>query len=255
MAPRARRDLSKLWRAGTLRATAFYVGQVDLKNVQWWESLTGLQSESRNVRQGSGQLFEYGAVGDRMLHLVVQPSRIDWILLPKEHPDSTEFQFLGEFAAVISYFGTLLSTWFSSSPLLNRLAFGGLLHIPTDNQVDAIKILAEALIDVKINWTGIQDFVFQLNRPLDCHVVPSAGPVNRVVKWQTMVQKKLVAPVIPTGQGTVKVSEQISACLELDISTADPVDPGRPLPNDRLKPLFDELLERSAEIVTEGKLP
>jgi len=87
----------RAWQPGSLRVTAFQIEPVDVSSVDWWRALTGNSSESKNIRAGIGQLVEQGPIDRGVLQLQIQPVRIDWILLPKDDPESELFQDLGDF--------------------------------------------------------------------------------------------------------------------------------------------------------------
>jgi hypothetical protein len=245
-------ELLKEWQTGSLRVTAFHVGALDLNSVRWWEDLTRQPSESRNVRAGLGQLVEVGAIESRVLQLQIQPGRIDWLLLPKD--ENERFPTLGDYEKSLSYFSELVFKWLAEAPSLNRLAFGALLLIPTADQSRSNERLAQILQDVTINWEGIQDFVIQVNRPQACAALPDAGPINRVVKWQSLVRRKIVATLLPTVQVPV-ATEETAVSLELDMSTVASTDATKALPSERLKSLLGELMDHATDIAARRILP
>jgi hypothetical protein len=234
--------------------TGFHVGTLDLNSLRWWEALTRQSAESRNVRPGIGQLVEFGTLEGRTVQLQIQPGRIDWWLLPKEEPESVKFASLGDYGDALSYFSQLIFKWVEQAPPLNRLAFGALLLIPTANQSESIDELAKMLPDVIINWAGINEFVLQVNRPQTSAVFPEAGPINRVAKWQTLIRKKIMASPMLGGQAPVTTSEEMAACLELDISTIVPTEGMKELPSERLKQLFEELMDYGTAIASKRAL-
>lgn len=243
-------ELLKKWQTASLRMTGFHVGALDLSSLAWWEKLTGQPAESRNVRPGIGQLVESGTVEGRTIQLQIQPGRIDWLLLPKDEPDSATFASLGDYETSLSYFSQLVSKWVEQSPPLNRLAFGTLLLVPTANQSKTIEALAQMLPDVTINWAGIQEFVLSVNRPQASVAFAEAGPINRVAKWQSLVRKKIITSSLLAGQAPLTTSEETAACLELDVSTNAPTDGTKELPAERRRPLFAELMDYATAIAS-----
>lgn len=241
------------WQTGSLRVTVFYTGLLDVVSVNWWESLTGQQPDSKNVRAPGGQLIELGTVEGQVLHLQIQPGRIDWLLLPKDDPDSETFSLLGDFAKSSTYFGNLISKWFEQAPPLNRIAFGAQLFIPTADQPEAIRIVATILLCVKMKWEGVRDFIFQVNRPRACETLPGLGAINRLARWQTIARRKVTAILLPQPQAPVMTSEEHAAFCELDISTNAPTDADTiKLPPDALRSLLTELIKHAADIVSKG---
>jgi hypothetical protein len=136
---------------------------------------------------------------------------------------------------------------------LNRLAFGAQLLFPTADFSEATKTLAKILDYVKINWNDIQDFVFQLNRPQVSTSFPDLGAINRLVKWQTIVRKKIIATIIsPTPQAPVTLIEESAVYCEVDISTTAAVDPQKTLPPEQLRALVAELIHQASGVRFEG---
>jgi hypothetical protein len=109
------------------------------------------------------------------------------------------------------------------------------------------------LSSLNIKWEGLQDFILQVNRPQSCATLPNIGVINRVVKWQTVVLRKISAVLLPQPQPPVTTSEKTAAFLELDISTAAPSDASiLMLPPEQLKALLAELIHHAADIVSKG---
>ena len=239
------------WQTASMRATAFYSGQLDLGSIKWWQSLTGKSPDLTNLSAGLGQLLEQGEVEGHVLQLQIQPQRIDWLLLPKDGPQSAAFASLGEFDQSLTYFKSLVSRWLALAPSLNRLAFGAQLLIPTARPEDSIAIIAEILSYVTIDWEGIRDFTFQVNRPKACTTFPSAGAINRLIKWQSIIRKKVVMTLAGAGQTLATTAEQHAAYFELDVSTCDPSD-AYALPPEKLGLLLGELMDDASEIVSRG---
>jgi hypothetical protein len=248
-------ELLKKWQTASLRITGFQFGALELDSVRWWEALTGKPADSRNARPGIGQLVESGVIDGRVIQLQIQPGRIDWLLLPKDDPESEAFASLGDYDSSLVYFSELISKWMVQAPPLNRLAFGALLLIPTVDQAQATEILARILQDVTLNWAGIKEFVLQVNRPEPSAVLPEIGPINRLVKWQTIVQKKIVANLLPASHAPFTTSEQTAVSLELDMNTVTPTDATKQIPPGRLIPVLVELIEHATHIASKRILP
>jgi hypothetical protein len=243
------------WQTGSLRLTAFYLGRLDPGAEGWWQSLTGQPSESKNVRPAMGQLTERGTVQGRTLQLQVNPGRIDWLHLPEEGPETEGFPVLGDFANAVGDFRSLVSAWLPQAPPLNRLAFGAQLLIAAQDQESATKIIAQTVRHVQMDWTGVRDFVFQLNRPKPCLTNPSLGPINRLVKWQSIVRRKIVATLLPEPHVPVATTEDVAACWELDLSTAIPQNDKMVLAPELLEGLLSELTDGAMDIVLKGDVP
>jgi hypothetical protein len=240
------------WQAGSLRVTAFCIDAPDLNSVHWWEELTKQPAEVRNItRAGLGQLVEQGTLGNRTLHLQVQLGRVDWLIIPKDDPESDVFPLLGDFEESASYLRELILQWLAVAPPLSRLAFGSQMYLPVANQKEAMKVIATMLPSVNIKWEGIKDFILQANRPRPFVTLPDLGEINRITKWQAVVRKKIVGVIVPEGQAPLATKEETSAFLELDINTPPPTDLKSALPSERLPDLLGELVQ-NAEGVLKG---
>jgi hypothetical protein len=194
-----------------------------------------------------------GAYRLGVLQLQIQPVRIDWILLPKDDPESELFQDLGDFEESSVAFCRLISQWLERAPTINRIAFGTQLYFPTSSQPESLQIVAQILTYVTINWAGTRDFVFQLNRPRQCATLPQLGEINRLVKWQNIVRKKMTATLTPEPTSSVTTTaEQHAAFWELDISSPVPTESKAPLPPQQLPQLLAELRNSASEIVAKG---
>jgi hypothetical protein len=240
------------WQTGSLRVTGFTIDPVAFDTVNWWETLTGQASESKNLRPGSGQLVELGTHAGKILQLQIQPGRVDWLLLPKDDPDSVKFASLGAFEESLTSFTELVSKWFVNAPAMNRIALGVQLLLPTANYSEAVHILAGILDYVNINWDGIQEFMLQLNRPEISASFPDLGAINRLVKWQTIVRKKILAALAPQPQAPVTTSEEFAVYCELDINTTPPADARTKLPPEKLTALLVELGRIAAAVKFKG---
>jgi hypothetical protein len=238
------------WQAGLLRATAFCSGPPDLNGVRWWQDLVGHPADSRNIRVGAGQLVEQGPIDNRILQLQIISARVDWLILPAESGGEA-FPNIGPFERSASEFRTLISPWLAeAAPALNRLAFGAQLYIPCANLDEARGYVARLVPYVRINWTVIRDFSFQVNRPGGSRVWGDAGDLNRLARIQAVSRRAMVATVTSESQTIAPVSEEFAAFLELDIST--PALQSGELPRDRFVDVFAELIANGIEIAERG---
>ena len=187
-----------------------------------------------------------------MLQLQIQPGRIDWVLAPKDEPADNKFLSLGDFAYSSEYFGELIFKWLDLAPELDRIAFGAVLTIPTQNDFESVQTISRFLPNLNLDWGNVRDFIFQVNRPRPCITIPQLGALNRLVKWQSVLRAMLVATIGPQSPAPTTTAEQWAAQCELDISTGAPKDPSIMLPHEQLKPLFAELVQQGKEVVSKG---
>jgi hypothetical protein len=244
---------SPAWETASVRVTAFQKAPIDLHGLSWWKFMTGSDPESTNIRVGAGQLQESGTVEGTNVALSVLPNRIDWTISPKDDAEKGGFGSLGDFAAASHSVSAMIAKWLPQAPALNRLAFGAQLVVPANDQVAAMRIVSGMLDFIKIDWTGLRDFTFQANRPKSTAILPDMEPFNRVVKFQAIVRKRVLAtfgteppPPIAT------TSEQNAAYCELDFSTAVPTNPQAELPRENLEKLLNALVESAKDAVLKG---
>ena len=133
----------------------------------------------------------------------------------------------------------------------NRIAFGAVLTIPTQNDFESVQTISRFLPNLNLDWGNVRDFIFQVNRPRPCITIPQLGALNRLVKWQSVLRAMLVATIGPQSPAPTTTAEQWAAQCELDISNA-PKDPSIMLPHEQLKPLFAELVQQGKEVVSKG---
>jgi hypothetical protein len=240
------------WQVGSVRITAFSTEQTDLRSVDWWSTVAGAPSEMKNIQTAIGQMIEQGTIGDRHLRLQVQVGRIDWILIPKDEPQSENFPLLGDFEKVSVQFRQLMSGWLAYPPRINRLAFGAVLYVPKPCVAEAAEVISKVLPYVNIQWSEVRDFVFQVNRPRPCVTYSEVREINRLNKWQTVVLKKMIA-ILPTEtsglSGPVTTSEQVAAYWEVDINTAPFTDSRKEIPRELALPLIDELIQNGTTML------
>jgi hypothetical protein len=106
-----------------------------------------------------------------------------------------------------------------------------------------------------INWDVVQDFIFQVNHPTVSVTLAEFGPINRSVKLQAVVRKKVIATLLPEGHPPLTTGEDFAAYCEVDISTTAPVDSTLILPAAQLGRLLGELSGYGAELASRGYRP
>lgn len=201
---------------------------------------------------GHGLLIEQGTFDGRLLQLQINLGRVDWLLLPRNISESDKIDSLGTLGESAEYFRGLVSKWLIKSSPLNRLAFGASLFIPTGGQLEAVQEIRGILPSLGIDWQGVRDFVYQVNRPRACTTSSESGPINRIAKWQDVLRQTIVATLLPQGQAPVSVGQQPVANLEIDINTSIPSDAKKELPQEKLSSILEELTENAIEIALSG---
>jgi hypothetical protein len=170
------------------------------------------------------EFHDEGAWGAGKLTLVVKPERIDWVLAAPENVEAEPgpIAVLGEYAAVVKEFSSLVNKWFESCSLrFSRLAFGATLMQTVKERAEGYRLLAEYLPSVSLQPDVSSDFLFQINRP---RVIDTEFgiriEINRLSKW--FVARSSIRRVAVGPSGAMLAPEIVvdSARVELDINTS-----------------------------------
>jgi hypothetical protein len=115
------------WYAESLRMTAFLSPSAQISQQNWWQDIVGelpqneISQPKTGIKRYDGLFKNNGVEG--VLLLTIQPTRIDWQLLPLES-SVPEFPKIGLFENSLISFQDLMLRWLENSPTLQRLAFG-----------------------------------------------------------------------------------------------------------------------------------
>jgi hypothetical protein len=237
----------------SLRLTGFTEQSVRLAETTWWSDVTGAEPQQRMSMPGQGTFQDVGSFGEQALVLSVQAGRIDWFLTPPAVAGvQAGIRSAGVFPAAFSAFLEPMLRWFRVSPPLIRLAFGAVVLVPVESKENGYRRLSEFLPTVRIDPTGSEDFLYQINRPRNSRELQGLR-LNRLSKWSVALFQGFQIG-IPTGLPQPVVSrlgERAFACrVELDISTA--ADHSGILPPQSLGEILRTLVNLGSEIVLRG---
>jgi len=243
------------WLATVLRLTAFSDTAESLSGDGWWESIVGKPSEEQTKRI-SLVVQELGPYASGRLVLTIQPSIIDWRLVPPETEEipSEGVPTIGGFSQGLDAFMPPMLRWLGDfSPNLRRLAFGAELSLPVTNRVEGYELIAPYLRNsVKIDTQGSQDLIYQINRPRTSKANIPDLRINRLSNWSV---KTFATALLSIGQ-TIDFPTELGvpfSSLQVDINTA--AEYKAKLPRDQLQIIFRELVEMGKEIAREGDIP
>jgi hypothetical protein len=234
-----------------LRLTAFLAPSTHPAAQTWWADLVGAQPETVTSKPGRGESQEAGALGNCTLTLSVQPGRVDWLLTKRlEENVLPETGWAGPFKETLDLFISLMTRWLENGPPLVRLAFGAIVHEPTQDRIAAYRKLAQYLPDVKIDPERSEDFFYQINRPRPSETIGTLN-INRLSKWSSgavvlarfaLTKQQMVQQPMAVGNHSLRI--------ELDLST-DPSFVGE-LPSGELRKLLGELERLAVELISKG---
>jgi hypothetical protein len=241
------------WQAVTLRMTAFTEADVQDKLLGWWDEIVGIMPENdvRRSREGMHQIdaqYEEGRLAGR-LALATMPTRIDWV-----YGTSAESVAIGLFTASLDKFIPIVDSWLPKAPRMSRLAFGAVVHMPSESKEGAYKLLVPLLFpNVHIDPEKSSDFLYQINRP---RTLQSGIPellANRLAKWSVVQINELRGSIPSQGQmilSPVFKSPQYFSRVEVDINTSSEYK-GVFAP-EATAHVFGELVALGKEIISEG---
>ena len=233
-----------------IRLTAFPVDPVSVDEKGWWKELTGTDPETETKKKLERQYD--GTYEDAGLQLTVDPVRVQWarfpLVDPKDMPD--EFPNIGTFPDASDYFLSMMEKWLSKSPPLKRLAFGTVLLQSVENRESGYRLLNDYLDYVQLD-PNASDFTFQINRCRASDSGVDGLKINRLMKW-TLFRWEIGINVSEGGKSPrhLTPSKGFACRLELDINTVPDIE--NDLPNDRLIPLWKELIHIAHDIAAEG---
>lgn len=231
------------WQTQLLRLTLFLSPAAQVVEPTWWHDLVGESPETVISHPREGTRHESGAWGDTNLLLLVEPTRIDWLLTYEDDKNSKVGVARGTFPEKLRAFRKLMCRWFefSTCPAAQRLAFGAVLLSPVESQQDGLRQLSN-LLPIELETDGSKDFSYQINRPRPSHSQIRDLSINRLSKWAVL-----------SWAGTSDLGHEQFACrLELDINTA--LDFQKELTRNSYGQLFGELTELGQEIADKGDI-
>jgi hypothetical protein len=226
-----------------------------VKGEGWWQSLTNQEPESSITKKG-GERAEIGTWEGLTLVFQFQPldNRVDWVASesPVGRLENPPLPLVEKLAA----FTRLANRWLTS-PLCPqptvRLAFGLVVDLPVVDWQAGYRRLADYL-PFDPDPTTSSDFRYQINRQRDSVSVPGTR-IHRLMQWSVGLLLRQRLQLIETTLTATPEQDQVRCgCrLELDINTAPQT--GKTIPQDRLSPLFGEMVGLAEEIIREGDIP
>jgi hypothetical protein len=247
------RALLTAWQVELLRLTVFPSPLSQVKPERWWHDVVGEDAESSTSQPRRKALFQEGAVTGARLILSVEPTRIDWRLVPIESQQSGDpYTNIVVLPDVINSFISLISNWFNleTYPKTKRLAFGAVLLHPVNDRVLGYRQLSAYLPYVTLDAENSIDFLYRINRPRRSTSNMESLYINRLSTWAVRASGEAELSV-GLASAQITMTPTSHAChLELDINTNQEF-PGELSAKESLI-VFRELVNLGLEIVREG---
>lgn len=241
------------WISEVLRLTAF-MSSAPNKPEKWWESVVSTQPFQSTTRPFYSDV---GTFKNGLLQLTIQSERIDWIYTPDPNKSyDLGISNIGSFNIALKDFISIMQKWFSLAPEIKRLAFGAnLLHIEND-QVEGYKYFDKYLSkSIKLDAEESSDFMYQINRPRFSNLSDFKElKINRVSRWLLLILNKIEFSISSQGASLTPDEKSLltTSRLEIDINT-DPKFNGV-FPHDKIKLIFNELVQLGVEITEQGDI-
>lgn len=236
-------ESTKHWHlVNSLRFSAFFSMSVPIEN-KWWEDVTEYSPDSTTTHLKAGVQITEGQLKDEEIEgkliLMVHPTRIDWQLFPLNGLA------IGTMEDLLNSFSALIERWIKISPSVQRIAFGALLNTPLKSKKEVCEWVTFYLPKIDLDEES-SEFAFQINRPRVSAKVPNLY-INRLSKWSIDTSF-----VVDLNKSTQFPEPQLSAKLELDISTAPSTS--LKFSSEECSILFEELIELGKEIAIKGDI-
>jgi hypothetical protein len=242
------------WLVETLRLTAFPQDGTPVDHETWWAEVFGEAPDETSEELRRGRSTTRATYGAGELVLQILPGRVDW-LLTAGGPDDGEMPTVGSYIQNLGAFLEFAHRWFAleECPVLNRLAFGAILHHPVQDRETGYRQLQPYLPAVELDPLNSSDFQYRINRPRDSRTQIPALRINRLSAWSVAAFRHAVLYVGMEPVTPLAGPPSYSCRIELDINTAP--DPDITLGREELPFVFDELVGLAREIIEEGDIP
>ncbi len=241
----ANRSSIEQWQTEQLRLTAFPT-PTQIGGSGWWEGVVGEPPENRTLKPKVGVQQDEGPFEHGRLMLAIQPDRVDWLFTTSDEHESVI-----PFPIALASFNEGMFRWFENCPSMQRLAFGAILTQPITDRIAGYRQLSAYLPSVNIDAENSSDFSYQINRPRSSKSVIAGLRINRLTKWS--VQTRMQVRLLPISRPVDVLEGPVACRLELDINTSQ--DYRGEFSKDRLREIFQELVEMGREIASEGDIP
>ena len=244
------------WQVEKLRLSVFLVDMIDPMTVRCWESLFGIMPEEQRSQPQQHLTTEEGPFNDGRLRVEIRNKRYDWVFVPDLTNPTLELPTLGSYEAILNLFNELMQKWLSDNcPRINRVAYGGVLLLPTDNQIIACERLNELLPSVEIDPQNSRDLVYKINRRRKLLNIKEELGINRLATWSVIDVTNTILQISPNEPNSKmkQITKSRSVCrLELDINTTP--EHSQLIDKHLVPEIFNELINVGNEIVIKGDI-
>lgn len=250
-------SLNEKWNADLLRFTGFLSPETQISDQNWWQILTGEQSDSKVFQTKKRYLQEKGSYKEGEFVITIEPFRIDLVYKSVVNIEKNTKENLGVFSKSLEIFKNLVNKWFTldNFPSLQRIAFGAILNRPSIDRKAGYETLSTYLSNtLTIDTENSSDLFYRINRPRKSKLKIKNTNIfiNRLTKWSVQ-QYKFLGFTLNEDQNRIYKGNPFFSCrLELDINTI----PGiiTRFSHEQCSKIFQELVKLGIEISIKGDI-
>lgn len=242
------------WLVETLRLTAFPQDSAPVDSRAWWSEVFGEEPDATSEERRRGRSVTKATYAEGEFVLQILPGRIDWLLTTADALGG-DMPTVGVYLELLEDFRTFTDRWFAleECPVLNRMAFGAIVHLPVADREAGYRQLQPYLQSVELDPVNASDFQYQINRPRDSQTGISDLRINRLSVWGVATFLHAVVRVGMDQVTPVAGPPSFSCRLGLDVNTVP--DPKVSLDRSLLPAVFEELVDSATEIIERGDIP
>lgn len=235
------------WLVERLRLTIFPKDKTVFAH-SGWKDLLQEEPEQKIDSPREGKIVEYGSWGNGNLYFESSLGRRDWHWDAIFNPNET-IPNIDPFIDASQSFIDLMDKSLENSPDVDRIAFGGVFHLPVIDKGEGYGKIAKYLPYIELDPNS-SDFYYSINRPRPANEKIKGLQINRLSKWSVSSIKQLR---LGADGRSIEPSTNLSAIrLELDINTV-PDDNISFLSNNQSE-IFHELFGLGKEIIEKGDI-
>ena len=243
------------WQVQVLRCTAFYTPDEQFDISGWWAEMMGDLPETETKKVKEGISIEEGPYKEGKLTLVRSPIAVDLRFQPGDKlPDKVNgIPTIGNFEEQCPEFVGLVMKLFDVTkfPPIKRLAFGSTISLPSKDHETGYIQLSEYIKSVKIDPTS-RNFIYQINRRRKSKTGIKELLINRLSTWSVAIFQVLTASLSLAVQEATKNAPNYACQITIDINTCQEYKDC--LPKEKLREIFEELVDMGKEIICQGDI-
>jgi hypothetical protein len=247
------------WSAETLRVSLFSSNIVKLTPDDW-KQITGKDTPEAEQKVVGRHVMSGPFLGGH-LNLSVMGSRLDCALAAQPPADAIPESYIpsvGRWPGVCKEFVAATEGWVGGMSIpIHRMAVGIVLLAPQPGQEDAYKSLLGMVRSLTGDPAKIRDLVFRVNWPVNSTSV-NGLTINRLTTWAVVQIQYQILLQTDANVLSAKVlvdESPVSHFVRLEIDHNTDGQRTQPFDQNRLVPIYAELVNLALENAEKGELP